>query len=190
MARRSKGKGAKVLEQPAEKLEPLKAKERTPTSDDGWEVAGPKKRPRAPHEMTQERRDHVMNGHLTYTKDGKLTTSGFHHRPGGVTPNGRRIKDVRPHGTNGVYSADVAIVHPDDPNKLVLKSGNGRSTFFPDKWSADEVDEAISDAFKNRDKTKDRDGYWEGESNGVWMNGYFNKDNGKIGNAFPDTWQN
>ncbi len=118
---------------------------------------------------------HIFKGEIN--RRGKPT--GYHSRPGGVDPDGARIKSISKKANGaGVYTAQVEIKDPD--------SGQWKQKFsslFPDNLSHQAVLDAIVYAYKNRDKGKDTP--WSGPSGlGFQINGYTNRD-GSINTAFP-----
>jgi hypothetical protein len=95
---------------------------------------------------------HVFRGEV---KSPPPRAKGFHHRWQGKNPPGARVRrDANgneiilardPH--TGVYRAPVDVRDP-ATGQWVPKQA--RSTFFPDHWTPQQVDKAISDAFRGR----------------------------------------
>lgn len=79
---------------------------------------------------------------------------------------------------NGVYEAKIAIADPSNPGKYLAKSNNqGRSTMFPDSWTASRLKVEVDAAYKNRvlhpDPQKAAKGMWYGKTpSGVIVEGY------------------
>ncbi|MGA3526662.1 EndoU domain-containing protein [Melissospora conviva] len=129
---------------------------------------------RAPDRMTPERLRHMMEGE---------NRKGYHYRPGGEDFADRRITQVvRRDPTTGVYEAKVEF-YKDPSGQWVPKVGQGRSTFFPDHWTPQQVDNAVTDAF--RTATKFPDGHWESTVNGVRVMGYYDQTTGALKHGFP-----
>ncbi|GAB3650259.1 EndoU domain-containing protein [Glycomyces tarimensis] len=146
-----------------------------------------RKRPGGRNRMSGERLDHQQRGGITYSKaHQRLTMTGYHHRPGGIDHAGRRTTDVGNRWDNGVYDGKVEIKNPSPPPPWVPKlTTDGKSTFFPDSWSAERIDNATSDAFKNSTMRDPSKGVWEGFSDGVWIQGRYDPATGNIGHGFP-----
>jgi hypothetical protein len=135
-----------------------------------------------PGRMRPWARDHVIGGgHVNNSGLG----SGYHYRPGGQDFPGRRIKpnsktiDKR----TGAYTAEPEYWNPNgNPPGWVGKSGNqGVSSFFPDHWTAAEVDAAIGGAFRN--SVPHGPNMWRGTYKGLLIEGYYNQ--GGLGHGWP-----
>ncbi len=116
---------------------------------------------------------HVFEGEIN--RKGKAV--GYHSRPGGVDPAGAKIIRIRDKpNRQGVYTAIIAI---NDNGQWKEKF----SSFFPDNMSADEVTQAILNAYsKSSDKKKQP---WQGPSgHGFNIQGY-TTNRGGINTAFP-----
>ncbi len=116
---------------------------------------------------------HVFEGEIN--RKGKPV--GFHSRPGGVDPAGAKLVKIRDKpNRQGVYTAIIAV------------SDNGQwkekfSSFFPDNMSADEVTQAILNAYRNSSNKKKQP--WQGPSgHGFNIQGY-TTNRGGINTAFP-----
>jgi RHS repeat-associated protein len=72
---------------------------------------------------------------------------------------------------NGVYEAIIEVRDPSNPNSWVAKTNNnGKSTMFPDSWSADRIKVEVDMAYKSRTVIGNR---WEGVTpSGVKVRGY------------------
>jgi hypothetical protein len=105
---------------------------------------------------------------------------GYHHRPGGVDPEGARVVTiVQPPDANGVYRALVAIRDRMSGAWVAKKTP---STFFPDALSDAEIVEAILAAF--HDGRIRHDGHFLGASGrGFMIEGWYQ--NGRITAAYP-----
>ncbi|SDD49970.1 EndoU domain-containing protein [Glycomyces harbinensis] len=137
--------------------------------------------------MSAERLRHQQVGGITYSKkDNALTATGYHHRPGGVDHPGRRIGPVGDRWDNGVYSATIEIKNPKPPPPWVPKlTTDGKSTFFPNDWSAERIDDATSEAFRTSVSKDAAKGTWKGFADGVWIEGRYDPATGNIGHGFP-----
>jgi hypothetical protein len=99
--------------------------------------------PPHPQPLSNEVRAHILYGNVK--KDGNSV--GWHHEPSGDPSKGTHVID----GTrsvpdrNGVYVSNVMI-------EGVKK--NARSSFFPENWSAHEVEEAIMSAYMVKEATQ------------------------------------
>jgi hypothetical protein len=95
---------------------------------------------------------------------------------------GRRITDITrrdPH--TGVYEGRVEFFD-EATGDWVRKNNQGLSTFFPNHWSADKVDEAIGEAYRTGSK---RDGIWSGTHDGVLIEGWYDEATDNIGHGWP-----
>lgn len=156
-------------------------------------------RPGARNRMSGPSMDHQQRGELTQNTNpnspnfGQWRGTGYHHRPGGIDYPDRRIgTPVMIDPNTGVYAAPVEFrnpnYNPNDPSsgpEWIPKSGNhGQSSFFPDNWSARDVDTATSDAFKNG--TKDpTNGTFNGTYKGIKISGAYDPRTGHIKHAWP-----
>ncbi|MFI0483253.1 EndoU domain-containing protein [Actinomadura sp. 9N215] len=135
-----------------------------------------------PGRMRPWARDHVIGGgHVNAQGRG----SGYHYRPGGQDFPGRRIipgtKNVDTR--TGAYTAEPEYWNPNgNPPGWVPKGGNnGVSSFFPDNWTAAEVDAAIPGAFRNAQPIGGN--MWRGEYRNVVIEGYYHQ--GGLGHGWP-----
>ena len=100
---------------------------------------------------------------------------------------GRRTTNKVDRG-NGVYDGKVEFKNPNPPPDWIPKSGNNaRSTFFPDDWSPQKIDNATTDAFNNRHTVQGNK--WFGNSDGVEIMGYMDRNTGDIVHGFPNVNQ-
>ena len=127
-----------------------------------------------------DRLHHVIHGDVH--RDRGYGT-GYHHRPGDQDLPDRRIGPVEASHPNGVYDARPEYFDQGPPPVWLPKKYNAKNTFFPDSWSANDIDDGISEAFKNG--VKHSDGKWYGEHNGVYISGYYDSATGRIDNGFP-----
>lgn len=79
---------------------------------------------------------------------------------------------------NGVYEAKVQV------NGKKKSGNNGRSTLYPKAWDAQQVVDAINEAYDNRVFVKGSDNVYRGTANGITIEMYLT-DNEKIISAFP-----
>ncbi len=116
---------------------------------------------------------HVFEGEIN--RKGKPV--GYHSRPGGKDPDGARIVSVRDKpNSKGVYTANIEIR---DGNQWKQKF----SSFFPDSMSAQQVMDAILNAYRNSSDKKKQP--WQGPSGlGFDIQGY-TLSKGDINTAFP-----
>lgn len=133
--------------------------------------------------MTGQKLGHVLQGELKRDPAGNLVGTGYHHRPGGHDLPNRRTGAITATHPNGVYDAKPEYRNPKPPPDWVPKKFNATNTYFPDGWSAHDVDEGISEAFKSGKRLPD--GKWYGEHNGVYISGYYDTATGAVGNGFP-----
>jgi hypothetical protein len=112
--------------------------------------------------------------------------TGYHYRPGGEDMPGRQTQmpPLRRH-PSGAYEARTNFENPSPPPPFLPKAGNqGKSTFFPDNWTPNQIDNAVSDAFRNG--TKNADGSWEGIGpDGLKITGYYDVATGSIKHGYP-----
>lgn len=96
-----------------------------------------------------EHTDFFRNGALEHILEGELNSRGqavgFHYN-GLPTKNGKIIVGTATGPNNyGVYEAKVEV------NGIAKTSNGGKSSFFPDEWTAQEVVDAINEAYHNRE---------------------------------------
>ncbi len=130
--------------------------------------------------LPQAYQDIFADGKLIHILLGEVVkgqAKGFHYE-GMPEPIGRIIPGTE-FGTDsfGIYKAQVEI------NGIKKKSNEGYSTFFPKQWSAQEVVEAINEAYDSRGYI--RGNTYKGITNsGIEIEMYINKDS-KIISAYP-----
>ncbi|MGN9812319.1 EndoU domain-containing protein [Micromonospora sp. BQ11] len=128
--------------------------------------------------MTPERLRHTMVGE----RDGRA--SGWHHRPGGIDPPGAKLHEIvaRDRRT-GIYHGRVSM---QNRRTGEWRAKPGGSTFFPDDWTPEQVDRAVSRAFDAPDVVKDADeGRWVGTFRGIRLRGFYDPENGKLLHGYP-----
>lgn len=106
---------------------------------------------------------------------------GYHHRPGGVDVPGRKLAGPVTLGLFGTYRVDgVLFTRPDGTTKK-----KKTSSFFPDSWSPEEVQTAVTEAWQSPNRRLDGEGGWSGfSSRGLKIEGYVGAD-GKPTTAWP-----
>ncbi|MEU6858022.1 EndoU domain-containing protein [Glycomyces sp. NPDC046736] len=128
--------------------------------------------------MSKPGRKHVRVGHIKHGRNNQgpfHSGSGWHHRPRGQSPPGRRIVagSRETNGTNGVYLAKVEFYDAGSGQWLEKFGGGGKSSFFPDDWTNDEVNAAIEEAKANSSPHPNNpNGKWLGQSRGIQIEGY------------------
>ncbi|MGI9510480.1 MAG: EndoU domain-containing protein [Geminicoccaceae bacterium] len=121
--------------------------------------------------------DHILNGEIEAGE-----AKGFHHRVGGYDPVNAQLDEVigLP-DRNGVYEGEVSVRDP-ETGKMVPK--DAPSTFFPDRMTGGEVEQAIKNAYEKRYDQKRSDGPFEGPSGeGFRIEGH--SKNGVVTAAWP-----
>lgn len=83
-----------------------------------------------------------------------------------------------------MYEAEIEVQDPNNPNVFIQKSNNdGKSTMFPESWTADRIKVEVDKAFQNKEMTGKY--IWEGTTpSGVRIKGYIDKA-GNITSVFP-----
>jgi hypothetical protein len=115
--------------------------------------------------------------------------SGFHHRFMGQNPSTARVRiDPRTgkemileRGYHGTYRARVDVQGPD--GNWYPKRGS--STFFPDNWTPQTVDQTVSDAFRGRTPHPSDPDKWRGSANGLTVDGFYDKSGQGWYSAWP-----
>jgi Bacterial EndoU nuclease len=122
---------------------------------------------------------HVLTGEIN--KSGKAV--GFHARPGGVNPPTARMTALTEAAdVNGVYKGKVEIF---DSAKGIWVPKKAQSSFFPDKLSSKQIENAVRNAYADALRTGNVNGAsWTGKSGlGFEISGYV--DGKTITSAFP-----
>lgn len=113
---------------------------------------------------------HVLQGH---ENRGKNFGSGYHARPGGSDMPGRRIKpNSRKDIGNGVYEAEPEFYDSSRVPPWKGKKGSS-STFFPDDWSPEKIDNSIGKAFGGSSPHPSDPNKWVGQANGIVIEGFY-----------------
>jgi len=125
--------------------------------------------------------EYFRNGALAHILEGELNSQGqavgFHY-DGLPSKKGRIISgtETTPN-EHGVYEAEVEV------SGTIKTSNQGKSSFFPDNWNAQEVVDAINEAYENRQFINGNT--YEGlDDNGVIIRMYLD-DQDNIISAFP-----
>src|SRR5690625_736830 len=128
-----------------------------------------------------ENTEHFRNGALEHILEGELNgrgqAVGFHY-DGLPTKKGEVIAGTETEPNEyGVYEAKVEV------SGVEKASNSGKSSFFPDEWSAQQVVDAINEAYEDRNFMTGNT--YEGfTSEGVLISMYLDQ-NDKIISAFP-----
>ncbi|MEV6343791.1 EndoU domain-containing protein [Actinoplanes sp. NPDC051851] len=130
---------------------------------------------------TQHRRyEHIFQGHTNMAARPRPAGSGFHHRFLGENPPGARVRRdangkelILETDVTGTYRARVDTLGPDGN----WHQKKGSSTFFPDNWTPQRVDESIEEAFRNGNPHPKEPGKWVGTANGLQIQGFYNESN-------------
>jgi len=155
------------------------------------------------HRLEPHQLRHMLQGNSNSTnyngvrsgsgKHGSRT--GYHYRPGGKDFPGRRI--IPPPGKthpSGAYDVktqfEVDQSRARDGSRMVWmdkKGPDGTSTFFPDHWTPQQIDGAVSGAFEKG--SKEVDGNWTGWAGTgperLQISGKYDRATGGILTAFP-----
>jgi hypothetical protein len=125
--------------------------------------------------MRHPRYQHVFGGDVNMRGHPPRGT-GFHHRHNGWNPPGARVRKdaqgmeiVTQRNPTGTYRARVDVQGTD--GNWYPKQGT--STFFPDNWHPQRVDDAIQDAFRNRSPHPTELDKWRGSSGGLQIEGFY-----------------
>src|SRR5699024_2748586 len=128
-----------------------------------------------------ENTDHFRNGALEHILEGELNgrgqAVGFHY-DGLPTKKGQIISGTETEpNEQGVYEAKVEV------SDVAKTSNGGKSSFFPDEWTAQEVVDAINEAYEDRNFITGNT--YEGfSSEGTLISMYLDQ-NDQIISAFP-----
>ncbi|HRI52100.1 MAG TPA: EndoU domain-containing protein [Pseudomonadota bacterium] len=119
-------------------------------------------------------RKHILTGELT--KEGEA--KGWHYEPTGEAQKGTYVLEATrsPVDEHGVYAANVMI-------EGVKK--RARSSFFPAHWTTQEVEQAIEEAYQNKNPSQRVPGRYQGRTNrGIVIEMHL-LGNGSIQSAYP-----
>lgn len=82
---------------------------------------------------------------------------------------------------SGVYQIrPVLYTRPD--GSVAIKP---ESTFFPDDWSRDQVERAVTQAWRDPLGTRGEDGHWTGVGGGIRIHGWYDRHTGGIMTGYP-----
>ena len=120
--------------------------------------------------------ERILEGEIN--KRGKAV--GFHYE-GFPTTKGSVIDGSKSIPNDlGVYTGKVEI------NGIPKLSNGGKSTFFPDGWSAQDVVNSINEAFNNKKFVEGTRNTYRGKTmDGIKIEMYIDKISNKIISAFP-----
>lgn len=128
--------------------------------------------------------ENFRDGALEHIFEGEVNSRGKavgYHYEGIPDTKGEVIEGTRSTpNEEGVYTAKVRV---DGVNKV---SNGGKSSFFPEEWTAQEVVDNINEAYEDRIFVNGTDNTYRGEtSDGVIIEMYIDSSNYKIISAFP-----
>lgn len=120
--------------------------------------------------------EHILEGEIN--KRGKAV--GFHYE-GFPTTKGNVIEGTKSIPDNlGVYTGKVEV------SGVPKTSNGGKSTFFPENWTPQDVVDAINEAFTNKEFVQGTRNTYIGElKNGMQIEMYIDSTTNKIISAFP-----
>ncbi len=132
---------------------------------------------RSPIATVKINEKHIFEGEI----NRRGLAVGYHHRANGKDARtARLVRVVSPANGQGVYVAKVEIRNPS--GQWVSKSAN--SSFFPDRWSRNQVLSEIRGAFANSSNPSAEP--WQGTSpSGIRISGYYNRNTNTINTAYP-----
>ena len=120
--------------------------------------------------------EHILEGEVN--RRGKAV--GYHYE-GFVDSKGSVIEGTRTEPDElGVYVAKVEV------DGVAKESNGGRSTFFPEDWTPQEVVDAINEAYEYKEFVTGSTNTYVGElENGMQIQMYIDQNTDKIISAFP-----
>jgi hypothetical protein len=138
--------------------------------------------------LRHPRYQHRHAGHVN-TGGPRPHGTGFHHRFMGQNPPGARVRIdpntgeemILEHGFHGTYRARVDIM--DEHGTWVPK--RGASTFFPDNWTPQTVDQTVHDAFHSRTPHPTDPDKWRGSAGGLTIDGFYDSSGQGWYSAWP-----
>ena len=132
---------------------------------------------RSPIATVKINEKHIFEGEI----NRRGLAVGYHHRANGRdVRTARLVRVVSKANGQGVYVARVEIRNPS--GQWVSKSAN--SSFFPDRWSRNQVLSEIRGAFANSSNPAAEP--WQGTSpSGIRISGYYNRNTNTINTAYP-----
>lgn len=117
--------------------------------------------------------DHIFNGEINrYNQVGGYHYEGIADSPGSIVEGTKSEPDE-----NGVYTGVVEV------NGVQKQTNDGKSTFFPEQMSPQEVVDSINEAYDNRESMNGNT-YVGSSNNGLTVVMYLDRDD-KIISAFP-----
>jgi hypothetical protein len=125
--------------------------------------------------LRHRRYQHIFHGHANMHATPPRGT-GFHHRHNGWNPPGARVRRdadgmeiILRRNPTGTYRARVDIQGPDGN----WHPKQGASSFFPDSWHPQQVDDTIKSAFAGRSPHPTNPNMWRGTANGLNIEGFY-----------------
>ena len=120
--------------------------------------------------------EHILEGEIN--KRGKAV--GFHYE-GFPTSKGKIIEGTKSVPDElGIYTGKVEI------SSIVKTANGGKSTFFPESWTAQDVVDAINEAYNNKQFIQGTRNTYRGKTaSGFKIEMYIDNDTKKIISAFP-----
>lgn len=126
--------------------------------------------------------DHFQDGALEHILQGELNRKGQavgYHYEGLASSKGEVIENTATAtDENGIYEAEVVI---EDVEK---QSNQGKSSFFPEDWSAQKVVDAINEAYEHKERLTGNT-YAGLSEDGIVIQMYINEEEDII-SAFPE----
>lgn len=128
--------------------------------------------------------NNFRNGALEHVLEGEVNSRGKavgYHYEGFPTSKGEVIEGTKSKlNEDGIYTAKVKV---DGVDKT---SNGGKSSFFPEDWSAQDVVDRINETYESKVFVKGTDNTYRGETkDGVVIEMYIDTKTDKIISAFP-----
>ncbi|MFN8437804.1 MAG: EndoU domain-containing protein [Cytophagales bacterium] len=132
---------------------------------------------------------HIFEGEVK-NKKGRLQASGCHHHNATDKKTARIVeKTLKENPTTGVYKAKVEIYDFQTKSWIAKVANGGYSTFFPKKWTVQETEKAILEAYKNKTLVSGSSNEYKAYTKeGIEIRMYL-RDDGGIISAFPQDWE-
>ncbi len=124
--------------------------------------------------------EHLFHGQINSRGMGM----GFHHQTYGSTLFARAMEITQERDNNGVYEAKIQVRDTKTDVWQDKDTNKGRSTFFPDHWSRQQVVDEIRSAYQNR-STGDDDVFRGLSNSGVVIMGYVNPETNIMTTVYP-----
>ena len=126
--------------------------------------------------FTENALKHILEGEIN--KRGKAV--GFHYE-GFPTAKGKIIYGTKSLPDEfGIYTGKVEI------SGIAKTTNGGKSTFFPESWTAQDIVDAINEAYSDKEFVKGTVNTYIGETkSGIQIEMYIDKITNKIISAFP-----